>query len=83
MVGQALVEGSGMPSFSRSGKTYSNKTELAVVQAVFERDRAEKARGRPALDYVSLAETAARTTNYAEDLGRNSLISSSPRVKRL
>jgi hypothetical protein len=80
MVGQALVEGSGMPSFSRSGKTYSNKTELAMVQAVFERDRAEKARGRPALDYVSLAETAARTTNYAEDLGRNSLISSSPRL---
>lgn len=77
----SAVDGSGMPSFSRSGKNSSNSGELAAVNAAFDRDRAEKARGRPGFSYRSLAETPGRLTNFTEDLGRNALISSSPRVQ--
>jgi len=69
-----------MPSFSRSGKNTSNIRDLAVVNHSFERDRIEKARGRPPFSYTSLADAAPRTANFADDLGRHALISSSPRV---
>jgi hypothetical protein len=74
------LEGSGLPSFSRAGRTKSNRNELAVVMQAFERERTEKARGRPPRNYQSLAEIEPRTTNFNEDLGRNALISSSPRA---
>ena len=63
------LEGSGLPSFSRAGRTKSNRNELAVVMQAFERERTEKARGRPPRNYQSLAEIEPRTTNFNEDLG--------------
>jgi len=74
------VEGSGMPSFSRAGRNSSNRNELATVNRVFESTRAKDARERPAFSYQSLADTASRAKDYATDLGRGALISSSPRL---
>lgn len=75
------VEGYGMPSFSRSGRTSSNRLELAVVKKNEERARAQRTRTRPGFSYRSLADVEARTANFRDDLGRAALISSSPRVE--
>lgn len=74
------VEGYGMPSFSRSGRTSSNRLELAVVKKNEERARAEKTRARSQFSYRSLADVEARTSNFREDLGRAALVCSSPRI---
>ena len=74
------IEGSGMPSFSRTGRNSSNRNELATVNRCFERTRAADARERPAFKYQSLADKAPRADDYAADLGRGALIASSPRL---